>query len=67
MTIEVNVFDYGIRILYPIIGLVPIIVSFGYLYFGISNPKVIQEDVERDSDAIKIEKKSEEKSKVQKN
>ena len=67
MTIEVNVFDYGIRILYPIIGLVPIIVSFGYLYFGISKPNVIQEDVERDSDAIKIEKKSEEKSKVQKN
>ena len=37
----------------------------GYLYYGISNPKVIQGDAEKYPAAIELEKKSEEKNKVQ--
>ena len=34
--------DFGIRTLYPIIGLPSTAVAFGFLYFGFSNPKVIR-------------------------
>jgi hypothetical protein len=33
---------YEICTLYPIIGVVTILVAFGYLYFAISDPRVIR-------------------------
>ena len=37
----------------------------GYFYLGISNPQVIQGTVIKDPDAVKVEKTSEEREKVQ--
>lgn len=34
--------EFGIRYLYPIIGLSSAAIAFGYLYFGFSNPRVIR-------------------------
>ena len=62
---EVDILEYGIRILYPIIALITIAVALGYFYFGISNPQVIQGKVRKDPDAVKVEKTSEEREKVQ--
>ena len=62
---EVDISDYGIRIIYPIFGLVTIVAALGYFYLGISNPQVIQGTVIKDPDAVKVEKTSEEREKVQ--
>ena len=57
-------FEFGIQLLYPIIALITITVSFGYLYLGFQNPKIIRKRDKKEATSEKVELTNEERDKA---